>query len=57
MCRKTENSIKSRVDDLHNWTSLFDAETMDGTDASNVLIEIQFDNKEGNTRTLYLTDT
>lgn len=57
MRRKTENSIKSRVDDLHNWTSLCDAETMDGTDASNVLIEIHFDNKEGNTRTLYLTDT
>lgn len=57
MRRKTENSIKSRVDDLHNWTSLCDAETMDRTDASNVLIEIQFDNKEGNTRPLYLTDT
>lgn len=31
MSRKAENSIKSRVDDLRNWTSLFVAETMDGT--------------------------
>lgn len=31
MSRKPENSIKSRVDDLRNWTSLFVAETMDGT--------------------------
>lgn len=31
MSRKAENSIKSSVDDLRKWNSLFVAETMNGT--------------------------
>lgn len=51
MSRKAENSIKSRVDDLRNWTSLFVAETMDGTlrfwviDLKNKQIAVKFNSQ------------